>query len=95
VSAVPQPAAALQAEPVLAPREAFLGEGEVVRVDEAVDRISAEAIAGYPPGIPALLPGDRIAAEVVAYLRELSRAGARLHGASDPSFETVTVVRDR
>jgi hypothetical protein len=29
---------------------------------------------------------------VVAYLRELSAAGARLHGAADASFETVYVV---
>jgi arginine decarboxylase len=76
------------------PRDAFLGETEVVAVDDALDRISCEAIAGYPPGIPALLPGERIRAEVVAYLRELAAAGARLHGASDPAFETITVLRD-
>ena len=76
------------------PRDAFLGASEVVAVDEAVGRVSAEAIAGYPPGIPALLPGERITAELVAYLRELRDAGARLHGASDPSFETICVLRD-
>lgn len=78
----------------VSPREAFLGETEVMPVDAAIGRISCEAIAGYPPGIPALLPGERVEAEVVAYLRELARAGARLHGASDPSFETITVLRD-
>jgi len=76
------------------PRDAFLGATEVVSIGSAVGRISCEAIAGYPPGIPALLPGERIRAEVVAYLRELAAAGARLHGASDPTFETVTVLRD-
>ena len=59
-----------------------------------VGRVSCEAIAGYPPGIPALLPGDRITAEVVDYLRELVDVGARLHGASDPAFETVYVLRE-
>jgi arginine decarboxylase len=78
----------------VAPRDAFLGTSEVVPVDAAVGRISCEAIAGYPPGIPALRPGERIRAEVVAYLRELAAVGARLHGASDPAFETVTVLRD-
>ena len=38
-------------------------------------------------------PGERITAELVAYLRELRDAGARLHGASDPSFETICVLR--
>ena len=84
----------LGSELAVPPRDAFLGETEVVAVDAALGRISCEAIAGYPPGIPALLPGERIRQEVVAYLRELAGAGARLHGASDPAFETITVLRD-
>ena len=87
-------APALDQELAVPPREAFLGATEVVPVDAALGRISCEAIAGYPPGIPALLPGERIRPEVVAYLRELAAAGARLHGASDPAFETIAVLRD-
>jgi lysine decarboxylase len=89
---VSQPISALEHETVITPREAFLGEGEAVPIDEAVGRISAESIAGYPPGVPSLLPGERITAEVIAYLRELTSAGARLHGAADPTFATVRVV---
>ena len=85
---------ALVNEVVVPPREAFLGASEVVAVDDAVGRVSAEAIAGYPPGIPALLPGERITAEAVAYLRELRESGARLHGASDPGFRTIVVLSD-
>jgi arginine decarboxylase len=77
---------------VMAPRDAFLGESEAVPVDLAVGRISTESIAGYPPGIPTLLPGERVTAEVVEYLRALTAAGARLHGAADPSFETLRVL---
>jgi len=55
-------------------------------------RPSPTEIAGYPPGIPALLPGERISAETSAYLRELVATGARLHGASDPRFERVHVL---
>jgi arginine decarboxylase len=89
---VTRPPAALQHELVVAPREAFLGRSEVVPVDDAIGRVSCEAIAGYPPGIPALLPGERVTAEVVDYLRRISTAGARLHGASDPAFQTVNVL---
>jgi arginine decarboxylase len=83
---------ALENEMVVSPRDAFLGEAEVVAVDDAVGRVSCESIAGYPPGIPALLPGERITAETVSYLRELVTSGARLHGASDPSFGTIHVL---
>jgi lysine decarboxylase len=93
-SAVPQPSAAMHPDVATAPREAFLGEAEALDVETAVGRVSAEAIAGYPPGIPALLPGERITAEVVGYLRELHAAGARLHGASDPEFRTITVLSE-
>src|SRR4051812_3989429 len=80
-------------EVVVPPREAFLGAAESVAVDDAPGCVSAESIAGYPPGIPALLPGERITAELVAYLRELRDAGARLHGASDPSFASICVLK--
>jgi arginine/lysine/ornithine decarboxylase len=86
------PAASLGYDVVVSPRDAFLGDAEQVRVDEAIGRISCESIASYPPGVPALLPGERISAETVAYLRELAASGARLHGASDPDFQTVNVL---
>jgi lysine decarboxylase len=91
--ALVRPTKALENEMAVSPRDAFLGEAEIVPVDDAAGRISCESIAGYPPGIPALLPGERITTEVIAYLRELRDAGARLHGASDPSFATITVLR--
>jgi len=86
------PWTALRNEMALSPREAFLGKAEQLAVDAAIGRISCESIASYPPGVPALLPGERISAETVAYLRELARSGARLHGASDPDFETINVL---
>ncbi len=76
----------------IVPRDAFLGDSEAVAVEQAVGRISCESIAGYPPGVPTLLPGERVSAEVVAYLRELTAAGARLHGAADPTFATLRVL---
>jgi lysine decarboxylase len=90
--AIQRPLSTLQYDVAIPPRDAFLGDTEVVAVDDAVGRISSESIAGYPPGIPALLPGERITDELIAYLRELRAAGARLHGASDPDFTTINVL---
>ena len=91
-TAIASPNVSLEHQSVVPIREAFLGEGETVPVDEAIGRISCESIAGYPPGVPTLLPGERVTAEVVSYLRALTTAGARLHGAADPSFTTVRVL---
>ena len=90
--AIASPNVSLEHQSVVPIREAFLGEGETVPVDDAIGRISCESIAGYPPGVPTLLPGERVTAEVVGYLRELTAAGARLHGAADPTFATVRVL---
>ncbi len=88
------PAASLRNEMAVSPRDALLGPAEQVPVAAGVGRISCESIASYPPGVPALLPGERVSAETVDYLRELATAGARLHGASDPKFETINVLRE-
>ena len=88
------PARSLINEMVVSPRDAFLGDAEQLGVDDAVGRISCESIASYPPGVPALLPGERVSRETVDYLRELAASGARLHGASDPEFRTINVLRD-
>jgi arginine decarboxylase len=88
------PSTTLRNEVAVPPREAFLGEAEQLAVDDAVGRISCEAIASYPPGVPALLPGERISTDTVSYLRELAAGGARLHGASDPQFQTINVLRE-
>jgi arginine decarboxylase len=91
VARAPQPAASHAS---MSPREAWLADSERIAVADAVGRISAEAIAGYPPGIPTLLPGEPVTAEIVAYLRELVEVGVKLHGASDPHFETLAVVAE-
>ena len=50
---------------VLAPREAFLGDTE--HVPNPVGRIAAEMISPYPPGVPAILPGERFTDAIVTY----------------------------
>jgi lysine decarboxylase len=93
-AAIVGPAKMLLGEMAVPPRDAFLGEADVVAVADAVNRISCESIASYPPGVPQLLPGERISAEIVAHLTELAETGARLHGASDPRFRTIHVLRE-
>lgn len=88
-----EPLRAPTSETVIPPRDAFLGPAEAVPLSDAVGRVSAESIAGYPPGIPALLPGERITPAVVEHFKALLEAGARLHGAHDPTLATITVVQ--
>jgi arginine decarboxylase len=79
-------------ELAMTPREAFLGPQEVVPVREAVGRVAAESLAAYPPGIPNVLPGERLSAETLDYIQQTLGAGGSLRGASDRALRTLRVV---
>ena len=49
-------------------------------------------IAPYPPGIPAIVPGEVLSAAVLDGLRAAAADGVRVAYASDPSMDTVQVV---
>jgi arginine decarboxylase len=74
------------------PRDAFFGPAESVPSDEAVGRVAAEQITPYPPGIPALIPGERITRAIVDYLRSGVRAGMVLPDATDASLDSIRVT---
>lgn len=74
------------------PREAFLAKHKTVMIKEAAGLVCAEAIAPYPPGIPVIMPGELIGADIVEYLGELRQRGTGCHGASDPALRTITVI---
>ncbi|MEU4393883.1 aminotransferase class I/II-fold pyridoxal phosphate-dependent enzyme [Kribbella sp. NPDC023855] len=82
----------LELEQAMLPREAFFARPDIVQVEEAVGRIAVEQITPYPPGIPAIVPGERISAGVIDYLRSGVAATMTLPDAADPSFKTVRVV---
>jgi lysine decarboxylase len=79
-------------ELVMTPREAFLGPQEVVGARDAVGRVSAESLAAYPPGIPNVLPGERLMAETLDYIEQTIAHGGSLRGASDRALRTLRVV---
>jgi arginine decarboxylase len=81
-------------ELAMSPREAFLGPQEVMPASAAVDRIAAESLAAYPPGIPNVLPGERLTAATLAYVRQALEQGGSLRGASDRKLRTIRVVAE-
>ncbi|WP_371102475.1 aminotransferase class I/II-fold pyridoxal phosphate-dependent enzyme [Streptomyces sp. PU_AKi4] len=85
----------LRMEQALLPRDAFFGPAEEVPVDRAAGRIAAEMVTPYPPGIPAVLPGERLTEPVLRYLRTGLAAGMHLPDPSDPGLDTVRVVDER
>ncbi|MBO3737774.1 aminotransferase class I/II-fold pyridoxal phosphate-dependent enzyme [Actinoplanes flavus] len=82
----------LNLEQAMNPRDAFFAETE--QVTDPVGRIAAEMVSPYPPGVPAVLPGERFNEAVVTYLRAGREAGMTLPDAADPELKTFRVVRE-
>ena len=89
---VPSVSWTVEPETVMRPRDAFFAQHEVVAMDEAIGRISAELVAPYPPGIPVLAPGERVTEAAVAGLHVAHTAGIQVRYAADPSLRTLHVV---
>jgi lysine decarboxylase len=80
---------------VLTPRKAFTARRRRrLPVMQAARSgcVAAETVSTYPPGAPIFVAGEQLRPEDIDYLRAVRSAGAALKGATDPSFETVTVI---
>ncbi len=88
---LPEPHA-LEMEQAVLPREAFFAAVEHVPAEEAVGRVAAETLSPYPPGVPAVVPGEVVTAEVVDYLRSGVAAGMLVPDAADPTLGTLRVT---
>ena len=60
---------------------------------DAVGRISAELVTPYPPGIPAIAPGEVYTEPIISYLEELVAHDGYVEGAADPSLAKLRVTR--
>lgn len=98
VAADPNPAGSIPALPDpgearLTPREAYFSATEVVTASEAVGRVSADALAAYPPGIPNVVPGEVITAETVAFLQAVAASPiGYVRGSLDPLVTQFRVI---
>jgi arginine decarboxylase len=91
----PGPASAvwdITPETAMTPREAFFSPRETVDAGAAAGRVAAEMVVPYPPGIPAIAPGEVVSHELVEALRESAAGGTRLSYCADPALGTIQVV---
>ena len=67
-------------------------KSEWVAIVDAKERVAAESIVPYPPGIPLLCAGERALEEHVRQLQNLLDAGSRFQGALDHQTKQIKVV---
>jgi arginine/lysine/ornithine decarboxylase len=79
-------------EMAMTPRDAFFARSHSVPLPAAIGCIAAEPVIPYPPGIPVLVPGERIGWSKLMYLAQVVAGGATCAGAADPRLLTIRVV---
>jgi lysine decarboxylase len=79
-------------EVVLTPRDATFATSRAVPAASAAGEVAAELVALYPPGIPVLVPGERVTRGILDELAAAKAAGARVAYAADPTLASIRVV---
>ncbi len=82
----------LESKLALTPRQAFDASAETLPIEQTSDRICAELVCPYPPGIPVLIPGEIVTTQAIAYLQKIQTLGGYISGCNDPSLQTLKVI---
>ncbi len=82
----------LATEMVMTPREVFLSHDiKKIPLAKSVGHVSAQVLTPYPPGIPVVIPGERISKEICDYLVEMASKGIRISGQEGDVLKMVKV----
>jgi arginine/lysine/ornithine decarboxylase len=76
----------------LTPREAYFSRSRPVPWKDAKGEVTAEMVAPYPPGIPAIYPGETVTPEIWDYLERFRLDGRHLHGPANSSLSELKVI---
>lgn len=81
---IPVPSAAVKI-----PADAWCREGEKVLLSHAAGRISGTFVVVYPPGIPLLVPGERIDSQMTEQIEKNRQLGITVEGIDGDSIRVL------
>lgn len=81
-------------EIIMTASEALNAAGETVIGAECEDRISQEYLYAYPPGIPIVVPGEKLSENVLGYLKSLASSGTRIRSTSGRWPKQISTVKE-
>ena len=81
--------ATVEKEAVMTIAEAYEQEWEKVLLAQSVGRVAAEFVNLYPPGIPLVVPGERLGEELVKELEKDRRLRTQCTGAEDGYVKVI------
>ncbi len=79
---------------MFSPQEAFYSEKQSLPLAQCENRVCAEFVMCYPPGIPILAPGELITRSILDYIVYAKDKGCSLTGPEDMQVETLNVMKE-
>lgn len=76
-------------------KEAVNSQLEKWEFSEAIGRISGEYLYLYPPGVPILVPGEKITKECIDYITEKKKAGLSIQGPVEYKKGIIACVSEK
>ncbi|WP_350343703.1 aminotransferase class I/II-fold pyridoxal phosphate-dependent enzyme [Proteinivorax tanatarense] len=70
----------------ISPRAAFYSSSKWVHLKASIGKISTSTITPYPPGIPTVMPGEKITEEIVAFIQSFA---GEIHGVEDGHIQVM------
>ena len=80
-------------EVVYSIRQALEADKQQAELSESAGRISGEFLYLYPPGIPFLVPGEKIDESVLRFIGEAKETGLTLQGMEDPLHRQILCIK--
>ena len=83
-----------QPEQLLTISEADKCEKEIITLAESKDRVCGEYIYLYPPGIPLVLPGERMTDRLITEIQNYQSMGLEIQGIKDYEGKRIEVIKN-
>lgn len=79
-------------EVIVSPRNAYYAGKKTIKLINGLNEISGESVMVYPPGIPIIIPGERISQEIIDYIEFLKTQDTVITGPEDSEVEYIKVL---
>lgn len=84
----------LNLEKAFIPSEKYKYNSSTIELAKAKNRISLEYVWAYPPGIPLIVPGERITDTLINKIKILNEKGTEIFSTSKKAPKYINVVKD-
>lgn len=77
---------------VFSPQDAFYSDKRSLPLKDCENRVCAEFVMCYPPGIPILAPGELITKDILDYIMYAKEKGCSMTGSEDMEVSRLNVM---